>query len=200
MTYKEIIKEALIFYGGHAYYEDIYKYIEENFNTELPKSWKAVVRATIEKNSSDSVLFDSKEDLFYAVEGLGNGHWGLRNFESKEAIELTQEDDEFSEGKFYLKQHLCRERNPKLISTAKKQFKQKNGRLYCQICGFDFEEKYGELGKGFIEAHHIKPVSEMKQTEKTKLEDIIMVCSNCHSMIHRKRPWLNLDEIKTLLK
>ena len=200
MTYKEIVKDALTFYCGHAYYEDIYKYIEVNFKSKLSNNWKAVVRAAIEKSSSDSVVFDGKEDLFYAVEGLGKGHWGLRDFESEEIFELTQEDDEFSEGKFYLKQHLCRERNPKLISTAKKQFKQKNGRLYCQVCGFDFEKIYGKLGCGFIEAHHIKPVSEMKQSEKTKIEDIIMVCSNCHSMIHRKKPWLNLDEIKTLIK
>ena len=200
MTYKSIIIDALTYYGGHAYYEDIYKYIEVNHTSKLSKSWKAVVRATIERSSSDSITFDGKEDLFYAVEGLGKGHWGLRDFKSESAVELTQEDDEFSEGKFYLKQHLCRERNQKLISTAKKLFIQRNGNLFCQICGFDFEKQYGELGSGFIEAHHIKPVSEMNQSETTKIEDIIMVCSNCHSMIHRKKPWLNINKIRTLLK
>lgn len=200
MTNKEIVIEALTYYGGHAYYKDIYKFVETYYSQKLSKNWQAVIRATIEKSSSDSTVYDGKEDLFYSVTGLGKGHWGLRNLSPNKSIELTQDDDEFSEGKFYLKQHLYRERNPKLISSAKKQFKQKHGRLFCQVCGFDFEVKYGKLGKDFIEAHHIKPVSEMKQLEKTKIEDIIMVCSNCHSMIHRKKPWLNLDQIRTLLK
>lgn len=198
MTYKKIVVEALVQYGGHAYYEDIYKFVEEKYKSKLSSSWQAIIRATIEKNSSDSEAFDGKEDLFYSVDGLGKGHWGLRNYESPDLSEFTQDDDEFSEGKFYLKQHLIRERNPKLIAIAKKQFKQKNGHLYCQVCGFDFEEAYGDLGNGFIEAHHVKPVSAMKPTDKTKVEDIIMVCSNCHSMIHRKKPWLSYEEIKSI--
>ena len=33
----------------------------------------------------------------------------------------------------------------------------------CMICGFDFEKKYGELGKGYIEVHHIRPLSEIDE-------------------------------------
>ena len=51
---------------------------------------------------------------------MGNGHWGLKNYIQSEEIELTQEDDEFSEGKILLKKHLQRERNVKLIESAKK--------------------------------------------------------------------------------
>lgn len=80
MTYKEIIKEALIYYGGQAYYPDIYKYIEDNYKSKLSKSWKATVRGTIERNSSDSEAFNGKDDLFYSVDGIGEGHWGLRNY------------------------------------------------------------------------------------------------------------------------
>ena len=165
----------------------------------MGKNWKAVIRATLEINSSDSDAFNG-EDLFYSVEGLGNGHWGLRNFESKTYVELTQEDDEFSEGKILLKNHLQRERNVKLIELSKKKFIEKHGHLFCEICGFDFEEVYGELGKKFIEAHHIKPVSQMTENEKTNIDDIVMVCSNCHSMIHRKKPWLTVDKIKSIIK
>ena len=101
-------------------------------------------------------------------------------------VELTQEDDEFFEGKILLKNHLQRERNVKLIEIAKKKFIEKHEYLYCEVCGFDYEKTYGELGKKFIEAHHIKPVSQMAENERTSIDDIIMVCSNCHSMIHRK--------------
>ena len=131
---------------------------------------------------------------------MGKGHWGLRNFESENHVELTQEDDEFSEGKILLKNHLHRERNVKLIELSKKKFIEKHGRLYCEVCSFDFEATYGELGKNFIEAHHIKPVSQMTENGKTSIDDIVMVCSNCHSMIHRKKPWLTVNNIKQIIR
>lgn len=66
----------------------------------------------------------------------------------------------------------------------------------CMICGFDFEEVYGELGKGFIEVHHIKPISELEGEVKVDPgTDLICVCSNCHRMLHRYR-----DEIVTVEK
>lgn len=199
MTYKERIVEVLKKLGGHAYLSDIYNVFEKtNEDIVLPLNYRAIIRSILERNSSDSTVFDGKEDLFYSVDGIGTGHWGL--IECKDTLELTQEDDEFSEGKLLIKKHLQRERNPKLISEAKKLFIAKNGRLFCEVCGFDFSEKYGKLGENFIEAHHTKPVSTMADGEKTKIEDIAMVCSNCHSMIHRKKPWLSKDSLKTVIK
>ncbi|MBR5246521.1 MAG: HNH endonuclease [Clostridia bacterium] len=203
MTYKEKTIEALKQLGGHAYLSDIYEAFENlNDNEILPKSYKAIIRATLEHNSSDSFVFNGKEDLFYSVDGIGNGHWGLRTIDDEYKYELTQEDDEFSEGKLQLKKHLTKERNPKLISRAKKIFAEKhNNQLYCEICGFNFNEKYASLGDGFIEAHHIKPVSQMEEDEKTKISDLVMVCSNCHSMIHRHKPWLSKKEdLKKILR
>ena len=199
MTYIEAVVKALQQLNGHAYLKDIYNNFPNIYDKPLGENWKAVIRATLEINSSDSDAFKGK-DLFYSVEGLGNGHWGLRDFESETHVELTQEDDEFSEGKILLKKHLQRERNVKLIEIAKKKFIEKHGRLYCEVCGFDFEKTYGELGKKFIEAHHVKPVSQMNENEKTSIDDIVMVCSNCHSMIHRKKPWLTIDKIKSIIK
>lgn len=200
MTYKEAIIEALKQLNGHAYLKDIYQKFIEIYDGTFAQNWKANIRATIEDNSSSSKRYKHADDLFYSVEGMGNGHWGLKNYIQSEEIELTQEDDEFSEGKILLKKHLQRERNVKLIESAKKEFLKKNGHLYCEVCGFDFEKTYGELGKNFIEAHHIKPVSTMQDGEKTKIEDIIMVCSNCHSMIHRKKPWLSIKDIGKIIK
>lgn len=39
----------------------------------------------------------------------------------------------------------------------------------------------------------------MKEGEKTNLNDIVMLCSNCHSMVHRKKPWLEKEELKLIL-
>ena len=107
---------------------------------------------------------------------------------------------EFPEGKIIERKHKARERNPLVIAIAKENFKTKNGKLFCEICEFDFEDKYGELGKGFIEGHHTIAVSEMDIDHKTKPEDIALLCSNCHKMVHKKRPWLSMRDLKKILK
>ncbi len=67
------------------------------------------------------------------------------------------EEKEYSEGRIAYRKHKMRERNPKVIKQAKEQFmKKNNGRLYCEACGFDFYEIYGERGIDFIEGHHTK--------------------------------------------
>ena len=109
-------------------------------------------------------------------------------------------DGEFPEGKISERKHKFRERNSKVVQLAKQNFKDANGRLFCQVCEFDFEEEYGEIGRDFIEAHHTIPVSEMGAGHKTKIDDIAMLCPNCHRMAHKKRPWLKMEELKQLLK
>jgi len=107
--------------------------------------------------------------------------------------------DSFPEGKLKERLHKQRERNSSLIKAVKKEALEQCGKLECQCCGFDYEAKYGELGREFIEAHHTKPVSELHQDgEKTQKEDIALVCANCHRMLHRKRPWLKMNELKKL--
>ncbi len=57
----------------------------------------------------------------------------------------------------------------------------------CKVCGIDFEKKYGSIGKGFIEAHHLKPIAQLKGTKVTldPSTDFTVLCSNCHRMVHR---------------
>ncbi|MBP9580176.1 MAG: HNH endonuclease, partial [Parabacteroides sp.] len=106
---------------------------------------------------------------------------------------------EFPEGNLVERAHKYRERNSKVIQLAKQNFKNQNGHLYCQICGFDFEKAYGKIGKDFIEAHHTIPVSEISPTQKTRVEDIAILCSNCHRIVHRKRPWLSIGDLSKIL-
>lgn len=66
----------------------------------------------------------------------------------------------------------------------------------CQVCGMNFEQAYGELGKNFIEVHHLHPVSQGERPVDPII-DLIPLCSNCHSMIHRQEDasdWLGLRE------
>ena len=70
---------------------------------------------------------------------------------------------------------------------------------FCQSCGFDFEKVYGELGKGFVHVHHIIPVSEMGANYVVNpIKDLIPLCPNCHSMIHKKNPPFTLKELKEI--
>jgi predicted HNH restriction endonuclease len=59
---------------------------------------------------------------------------------------------------------------------------------------------YGARGEGFIECHHTKPVESLGDDTPTKLSDLALLCSNCHRMIHAKRPWLSLAELSAALK
>nr|WP_255301338.1 HNH endonuclease [Bacillus cereus] len=103
------------------------------------------------------------------MNGKGNGCWGLREFDNDSDWDLIDLEEEFSEGKQILRTHLSYERNNKVIRRAKEHFKQQyGGKLFCEICGFDFHKVYGELGKDFIEGHHTIPVSQLKEGEKTK--------------------------------
>lgn len=70
----------------------------------------------------------------------------------------------------------------------------------CQICSFDFEAFYGELGAGFCHVHHIRPLSEVdKPHDVNPLTDLIPVCANCHAMLHRRNPALKPDELREWL-
>ncbi len=104
----------------------------------------------------------------------------------------------FPEGKIIERIHNARERNSKVIEIAKTNFKKEFGRLFCQICGFDFKEMYGELGEDFKEGHHTIPVSQMPLDYFTKPEEIAMLCSNCHRMVHKRRPWLTMDKLSEI--
>ncbi len=117
------------------------------------------------------------------------------------ALESIGESDaaEFPEGRTAYVLHRKRERSATLIQQAKSLAVKKFGRLFCQVCGFDFKESYGAIGHGYIEAHHTIPVSRLNEASVTRIQDIALVCSNCHRMLHRRRPWLSLDELSNLL-
>ena len=71
--------------------------------------------------------------------------------------------------------------------------------LECVACGFNFEGFYGDWGKGFIEVHHIQPLSENKgeEIETNPEKDLAVLCANCHRMIHRKKDiTLSIQELK----
>lgn len=113
--------------------------------------------------------------------------------------EHVQEDEEFPEGRVLTRMHTIRERNRTLARKKKLDTLDRSGNLACEACGFDFAEKYGKIGQGFAECHHNIPVSELNPGAKTKLEDLTILCANCHRMIHIARPWLSVQKLKAII-
>lgn len=115
---------------------------------------------------------------------------------------VVEEDEEatFPEGAEVFRLHKSKERNRELVLAAKRHRMRTDTRLRCDVCEFSFADTYGEAGIGFIEAHHMFPVSELKQETEAKLEDLAMVCANCHRMLHRVRPWKTIEQLKALLR
>lgn len=113
---------------------------------------------------------------------------------------LNEDEEEGNEGQVLSRVHRYRERDRKLVSKKKLKFLSENSKLHCEACGFDFKQRYGERGADFIECHHTKPVSELETNGKTKISDLVLLCSNCHRIVHRKKPWLSFEELIALVK
>jgi 5-methylcytosine-specific restriction enzyme A len=70
----------------------------------------------------------------------------------------------------------------------------------CGACGFDFGRKYGQLGEGYIEVHHLVPVSLMGGSYVIDpVRDLIPLCANCHAIVHRRNPPIPISELRQLI-
>lgn len=108
-----------------------------------------------------------------------------------------------------LKQLTAKEAARKLVSHYKIERSQKirkakitlalhehDGALLCENCEFSFEVRYGERGKGYMEVHHKQPLAALLPNVVTSLSDLMLLCSNCHRMVHRKQPPLTPEGLK----
>lgn len=100
-------------------------------------------------------------------------------------VDEFEEEYSLKEGKVIFRLHKYFERSSKLIAKKKQLYIKKHDKLECELCGFNFFKTYGEIGDGFIECHHIKPLNQINKETDTSLNDLILVCSNCHRMLHR---------------
>jgi len=146
------------------------------------------------------VFFEFKDKRKFLKELALSIRKSTTNSEIKKAvlsIDDNEIDEEFSrpEGRILQKYHLWRERNPTLTRKKKEQALAKYGKLECELCGFDYTKIYGDVGYGFMECHHILPLHLLTKEKKTKLEDLMLVCANCHRMLHRGWTDKTLSEI-----
>lgn len=127
--------------------------------------------------------FQMRPEFAAALEGAGmiEKHLAPPDVARKPRVALE------GELRRHFAQHRRRERWLREAKIADASSRSPDGRLRCQVpgCAFDFEAQYGSLGKGYMQVHHLQPLTARIEPEETRLEDLVLVCPNCHAMIHR---------------
>jgi 5-methylcytosine-specific restriction enzyme A len=105
------------------------------------------------------------------------------------------------EGRVRVQTHRTRERSPHLAKAKKAEALEQCGKLVCEVCKFVFTARYGDHGSGFMECHHRQPLSKIADIDGSKvtLDDLALVCANCHRMLHRK-DWPSVEELRARLQ
>lgn len=184
-SWEEDIVKALENLGGIASYDDIHNEIEK-IRINLPPTWKAVIRRRIQDLSSDSDGFKNGKDLFYSVNGLGGGVWGLRSnlIPTPKAIDLPDGVEEPGR-KYTTTYRVLRD----TVLARKLKSLHKNS---CQICGQVLTLKDGSF---YSEAHHIIPLGKPHNGSDVA-ENIIVLCPNHHVLCDYGAILLNYNEIR----
>jgi 5-methylcytosine-specific restriction enzyme A len=118
------------------------------------------------------------------------------------SIAIAEQDEgitEAEEGRLLTRMHRVRERNRELVKRKRAAVLRETGRLAGGACGFDFNDNYGEHGRGFIEVHCLLPLYALAPGSRTRMQDLTVPCANCHRMVHAKAKWLTLLQLKELL-
>jgi hypothetical protein len=124
------------------------------------------------------------------------GKYAYRPVTAMDNVFGAEPEAQAIEGDLRLVAHLRRERSRALVEAKKAAVIEATGRLQCEACGFDFREKYPTIGAGFAEIHHNRPLADMLGQTITRLQDLCVLCANCHRMIHRTRPMNSLREFR----
>lgn len=110
------------------------------------------------------------------------------------ADELSPEA-KYSEGKAKKVLVNSFERNP----IARKKCIEHYG-LNCQVCNFNFKDKFGKLGNNFIHVHHKINIALIgDEYSVNPITDLIPVCPNCHAMLHKRNPAYSIEELKNIM-
>jgi len=71
----------------------------------------------------------------------------------------------------------------------------------CVVCGFSFAQLYGDLGEGYIHVHHLTPLSDQEsEYHLDPVRDLRPVCANCHAILHKRKPPLSIEELRSIVR
>ncbi len=103
------------------------------------------------------------------------------------AFSSDQSPDEggTSEGGKVLRSHYRRERSSLLRNKKIGQVREERGICSCSLCGITEESTYPRLlSDRIFEVHHKFPLAEASTAVRTTLDDLIVLCANCHRAVH----------------
>lgn len=70
----------------------------------------------------------------------------------------------------------------------------------CNVCKFSFDGTYGSLSGGYVEIHHLVPVSQMQGPKPLDPRiDLVPLCANCHRMVHRVWPPVSPERLRQII-
>lgn len=107
---------------------------------------------------------------------------------------LDEEDTRtYTEGRLVKRTFQQRERNRQLVEDAKVRAQRLQGAWVCEACGFNFEAVYGTP---YIEAHHAYQMASLTAETQTTVNDLHMLCANCHRMVHTETPPMTIETLR----
>ncbi|GAB3570185.1 DUF3578 domain-containing protein [Spirosoma luteolum] len=180
----------------------------DDFRAKIDISNNDLLEINLSSNSTNAKLYEAGNIIakYYSADSLPNQEQLtadiLRYLHLYE--ELTFNDTQINEKKHLTsiekkqyRLHFRIERN----SSISKKVKAHKG-YTCEACNFAFTSKYGELGKEFIEAHHLTPIATLGIGQfKINIDtDFAALCSNCHSMIHRLDDPSDINKLKEVIQ
>lgn len=156
--------------------------------TEWPEVWNSLYIRITKIMEPENVYSDMATEWAVLAAGM---MLSLLN-----VVPLGEEQEGYADGQ--LKQTVTNhyERNP----LNRELCLQANG-YTCKICGFDFERKYGAIGRHFIHVHHIEQLSLAGGAHVIDpVHDLIPVCPNCHAMLHTEKPPLRPERLIEIIR
>jgi predicted HNH restriction endonuclease len=107
-------------------------------------------------------------------------------------VDIHGAESATGEGRKRLVMHIVRERDRKLVAQKKASVDPAT----CEVCGFNSREKYDV---DYCEVHHLIPLADLEEGTKTKLDDLAIVCANCHRILHLQYPPMTLEKLRRQL-
>lgn len=102
------------------------------------------------------------------------------------------------EGDLRLREHYTRERDRRLVVSKIRETIEKHGKLECEVCNSDLSRIYGDWGNRAIECHHKIPLASATRVRKTSLQDLALICANCHRVLHGGK--YDIPSLRAVLK
>lgn len=92
--------------------------------------------------------------------------------------------------------HLRRERDPALARAKREAAEAADGCLKCEACGFVTHATFPGLDGEVCEVHHRLALATASEAVETHLEDLAVLCANCHRAIHRTHPLMSVEDFR----